>query len=479
MNEVPIGESNGRHSHSFFRDRTFGLRLASLPIALLLAKTALTHLSQPHVFLATLAAYRLLPGWSLTPIAFGLPAVQLLIGVKLVQSLQVNWYRIASLLFMTFFVVQATALYRGLEISCGCFGYSTSKISPASALLPLCLSLYTALLGHFGGHVSKFSDPASESVYPANEPTPLRSAFTLLELIVVLAITAILTGLVLMGVQSTRESSRQTTCKNRLRQIALGSQMHVGAHKHFPTNGWGFRWVGIDSRGFGVQQPGGWCFNLLPFVELESWRSMFNGDANHLNGSDLFDREVSLFRCPSRPGPEIGPCSNATQPFNAVTIKAVAKTDFAICEGDFITDSREGPGDTSSLGQDLYEWPGTEKATGISFQRSRIRPRDVTAGLSNTYLIGEKHVSRTNYEGTGDRGYDQSLASGVDVDLSRWCHLHPGPDSDFPDRYRIFGSAHPSGFHMSFCDGAVRHVSYNIDLAVHHESGTRQSGARN
>jgi prepilin-type processing-associated H-X9-DG protein len=29
------------------------------------------------------------------------------------------------------------------------------------------------------------------------------------------------------------------------------------------------------------------------------------------------------------------------------------------------------------------------------------------------------------------------------------------------------GSAHPSGFHMSFCDGSVRVVTYDVDLYVH------------
>jgi len=105
-------------------------------------------------------------------------------------------------------------------------------------------------------------------------------------------------------------------------------------------------------------------------------------------------------------------------------------------------------------------------------QRLPIRMRDITDGLSNTYLLGEKHVSRLHYGTYGDFGYDQSIVSGDDWDLIRWTVKPPLQDSNEPDPER-FGSAHPSGFHMSLADGAVKFTNYEIDIQVHRQLGSR------
>ena len=96
-------------------------------------------------------------------------------------------------------------------------------------------------------------------------------------------------------------------------------------------------------------------------------------------------------------------------------------------------------------------------------------------GASWTYLIGEKYVTRQNYETAGDLGYDQSAQSGVDVDLSRWVLSPPRPDGSEPDM-RIFGSAHAAGCHFVLCDGAVRLIQYSIDAEVHRRLGNRRDG---
>ena len=49
---------------------------------------------------------------------------------------------------------------------------------------------------------------------------------------------------------------------------------HEGVMKHFPTGGWGYDWVGDADRGYGQRQPGGWLYNILPFIEQTAKHDM-------------------------------------------------------------------------------------------------------------------------------------------------------------------------------------------------------------
>jgi prepilin-type N-terminal cleavage/methylation domain-containing protein len=80
--------------------------------------------------------------------------------------------------------------------------------------------------------------------------------FTLVELLVVIAIIGVLVALLLPAVQAAREAARKTQCRNNLRQIAIAALSHESIHKHYPTGGWGFKWIGWRDAGAGRQQPG-------------------------------------------------------------------------------------------------------------------------------------------------------------------------------------------------------------------------------
>src|SRR6185436_17064943 len=104
-----------------------------------------------------------------------------------------------------------------------------------------------------------------------------RRGFTLVELLVVIAIIGILIALLLPAVQAAREAARVAQCKNNLRQSGLAAQSHLAAYKTFPTGGWGWSWVGDADRGNGINQPGGWVYNVLPFIEGGSIRNLGKG----------------------------------------------------------------------------------------------------------------------------------------------------------------------------------------------------------
>ena len=101
--------------------------------------------------------------------------------------------------------------------------------------------------------------------------------FTLVELLVVITILGVLMGLLLPAVNSVRESMRRAQCKNNLKQIGDAAQQHLAVQGHFPSSGWGYLWIGDPDHGFGARQPGGWIYNLLPYLGLDMIHDMGKG----------------------------------------------------------------------------------------------------------------------------------------------------------------------------------------------------------
>src|SRR5262245_61892341 len=110
---------------------------------------------------------------------------------------------------------------------------------------------------------------------PPHFSTTRRVAFTLLELLVVLAILAILIGLTLAAVQRTRAAAARLACANKLRQIGIAMHGHHAQEGRFPPgtvhpNGLPGTY-GPQTSAYPLLNWSGW---LLPYIEEDArWRS--------------------------------------------------------------------------------------------------------------------------------------------------------------------------------------------------------------
>jgi prepilin-type N-terminal cleavage/methylation domain-containing protein len=324
--------------------------------------------------------------------------------------------------------------------------------------------------------------------------SPGRPAFTLVELLVVIAIIGVLVGLLLPAVQAAREAARRASCGNKLKQMGLGGQNHLSARGFFPAGGWGWYWIGDPENGGDWRQPGGWHFNILPYVDQAATHELqagLSGSAKDAAAATMIQSIQSWANCPSRRSPALLPYAGGRPIRPNPAPATAARSDYAANRGTVISD---GPATFSSMpfyGPSSYADGVVEGVAGmgrlgfqavaaamngVTFSGSMTRPEEIADGLSSTYLYGEKYLNPDHY-GTGlDSGDNECLFIGDNADVSRWTAAAPLQDTRGLGNNQIFGSAHPSGFGAVMCDGSVRTIGYSIDPAIHRRLGDRKDG---
>lgn len=297
--------------------------------------------------------------------------------------------------------------------------------------------------------------------------------FTLVELLVTIAIIGLLIALLLPAVMAAREAARRLRCANNLKQIGLALHNYHDSAKRFPY-GW-------DNRGTG------WSLHILPFVEFgslyDSIHFQESGPGNWGSGSTnqaACETVIPVFRCPSMPVAE------------HVDYNGIARRVPASYRGN--AGSEASSDDTSTIviaGSKSLEnlW-----LNGLFYACSRVGFRDIVDGSSSTILVGESYTDPDFvkdgqamdfwYIGSpqadpcrcngGSGGTEFSEFVGTTLAPMNAYLNQPGLDGRLMEL--SFGSYHSGGAQFAMCDGNVRFIADTIDSQVYLGLGSRNGG---
>ena len=278
-----------------------------------------------------------------------------------------------------------------------------------------------------------------------------RPASSLIELLVVVGLFAALFGLLLPAVQRVRGAAARIACQSNLRQMALALHGRHDLDGRLPA---GTR----PNRPAEPYPSLAWHTTVLAFVEQQPLATLVDGGSRRPGTAfprvrPGLDVAVRLFGCPADP--------------RISTPAAVPEERFQV-------------GLTSYLGSagESHRTP-----TGVLYLDSRTRLTDVTDGLSNTLLVGERPPSFDNRYGWWYYGVGQADTGSLDAtlgarELNRSNRLpYAGCPRRPPYHFRVggwtdpcsafhFWSLHPGGANFAFCDGSVRFLAYSADAIL-------------
>jgi prepilin-type N-terminal cleavage/methylation domain-containing protein/prepilin-type processing-associated H-X9-DG protein len=309
----------------------------------------------------------------------------------------------------------------------------------------------------------------------------LRPAFTLVELLVVIAIIGVLVALLLPAVQSARESARRMQCTNQIKQWTLGMHTYHDVNKTLPaaakTN---LRHV--------------WVFSMWPYIEQPALYAMYNQEQhfylppNTLGGGNAATKNqnvdgptgkrLKIYYCPSdRYGAILN--SDGDQYLRA---KGNYQLNFGPIMHPHPNAAANPPGAWGPFGFRDFTLSTTPRYSRIG---------EISDGTSNTLLMSEMIMPRDDAnDHRGDFLNDDFActyfatintpnSTAPDVMVAARCPSPPPPQMPCVgggNRHKTVRSRHPNGVNASLCDGSVRFITNNINLATWQALGTMNGG---
>lgn len=237
-------------------------------------------------------------------------------------------------------------------------------------------------------------------------------AFTLVELLAVIAIIGLLIALLLPAVQASRESARRLQCQSNLKQLAMSVNGYLQSHARFPPSG-SPTWKTNHAVGY-RNDSWSWIARCLPFLENQPVYDQMGVDASGrtLVGNQAAGTRLAVTSCPTDTSHSRSPSVSMMNqddvllntPMGLTNYKGVSGSNW--CWGQYISQGTLGNTMTcNALGSASRPWccdvlgfyaPGgvtwTGRGDGILFRTDincRTSDAHVMDGMSNTFLIGE------------------------------------------------------------------------------------------
>jgi prepilin-type processing-associated H-X9-DG protein len=284
----------------------------------------------------------------------------------------------------------------------------------------------------------------------------------LIELLVVLAILAVLVGLLLPAVQKVRAAAARARCASNMKQLGLALHARHDAYGSFPK---GLVW----NNGTYYDFPrSGWNYSLFPFLEQDNVARLLPPEAASQQWEPWWSAEATSPTGPTRVVLPVWLCpadDGALHDSQAWGVFSLGNY-HAFFGG-------------LNLGGAASAGPSQRAALGVNFG---ARLADFTDGTSNTMVLGEYLRSRgasNDQRGLtwGDQpGYGHIYtqlppnSSAPDLLYVGWCNNHPELnlpclDGDSgPNNTAAARSRHAGGVNVVLGDGSVRFVSQGVDL---------------
>ena len=262
-------------------------------------------------------------------------------------------------------------------------------------------------------------------------PVAARRAFTLIELLVVIAIIAVLIGLLLPAVQKVREAAARMKCSNNLKQIGLALHAYHDANLQFPA---GY----VDGNTNPASAPDsdtgpGWAWSAYLLPQLEQG-NVYSQIAFAQRVGTGVNAAVSLtaipvFQCPSDPNQQAVPVYDSS----STLIATVAHSNYLGCAGSEATFDAAG---------------GTSPSRGAFYRNSRTKMTEVTDGLSNTIVAGERAGNHAPATWTGAVAGGQCPAWASTVPATAPNTPPPGAAYDNGDYGQALVLSHGNSVHL-------------------------------